>query len=107
MERLKSIIEIDKFIQESKLAFLYISSNNCNVCEALMPKIQEVLEKYPKIIKKKIVIDDIQEVSGHLSIFTIPAIIFYIEGKEIFRRARFISVGEVEALIDRYYKLID
>lgn len=107
MEKIESVLEIDKFIQENKLAFLYISSNNCNVCEALMPKVKEVLEKYPRIISKKVVIDEIQEVSGHLSIFTIPVIIFYIEGKEIFRRARFISIDEIQDLIERYYNLID
>jgi len=107
MEKLKSLTEIDKFIHDNKAAFVYVSSNNCSVCHALMPKIEEVLEKYPRINNKKIIIDEIQEASGHLSIFTIPVIIFYIEGKEIFRRGRFISVDEVEDLIDRYYKFID
>jgi thioredoxin-like negative regulator of GroEL len=107
MITLNSIEEINEFISSNKLAFLYISSNNCDVCTVLFPKIEEVLCKYPKITYKKVDVDKLPEVAGHLSIFTIPVLILYIEEKEAIRKARFISIDELDKEIERYYNLID
>lgn len=71
----------------------------------LFPKIQVLLGKYPHIAAKKIIADNLPEIAGRLSIFTIPALILYIEGKEYIRKARFISVEELDSEIERYYDL--
>ena len=106
LDTLSSIEEINSFISDSKLAFLYISSDDCSVCNVLFPKIEKVLCKYPKIACKNINIEKLPEVAGHLSIFTMPALILYIEGKEAIRKARFISLDELDREIERYYNLI-
>lgn len=64
-----------------------------------------MLERYPKIKFKKINIDECTEIAGQFSIFTIPAILFFINGKEVIRKARFISMDELEENISRYYTL--
>ncbi len=105
---MKTKDEINKlklFIEENCLALVYISSNKCGVCHALLPKIQLMLERYPKIKFKKINIDECTEIAGQFSIFTIPAILFFINGKEVIRKARFISMDELEENISRYYTL--
>lgn len=107
MELLNTLEDINSFINNNKLSMLYVSSNNCSVCHVLLPKIQDLLKNYPKINFKEIIIENIPEAAGELSVFTIPVIIFYIEGKEFFRRGRFISIDELEALIERYYKLLE
>lgn len=105
VEIANSIEEIDIFKDNNKLALLYVSSNNCSVCTVLFPKIQELLKKYPNIASKKVIVDNLPEIAGHLSIFTIPALIIYIEGKESIRKARFISIEELDREIERYYDL--
>lgn len=106
LDVINSIEEISEFIANNKLAFLYISSSSCDVCSILLPKIEEILYKYPKISSKEVSINKLPETAGYLSIFTIPALILYIEGKETIRKARFISVDELDKEIERYYKII-
>lgn len=107
MDKLNSIEEGRNFIKANKLALLYISTENCSVCHALLPKVEEMLLRYPSIVSKKIDGGEVAEVAGEFSVFTVPAIIFYIEGKEIIRKARFISMDELEWSIERYYKMIE
>ena len=45
------------------------------------------------------------DIVSQLSIFMFPAIILYIDGKEILREAKYISVVELEKVIDRYFEL--
>ncbi|WMJ82152.1 thioredoxin family protein [Clostridium sp. MB40-C1] len=102
-----SVIEsIKNLIQDNKLVLLYIYSRQCSVCHALLPKIKFLLKKYPEIKLKVISIDDCTEVAGEFSIFTVPTVMLYINGKEYIRRARFISIEELDKSIERYYKIM-
>ncbi|OFI05555.1 thioredoxin [Clostridium acetireducens DSM 10703] len=103
---LNSLKSIDNFINKNKFALIFFSSNNCSVCTVLLPKIEEMMKKYPEIKIKKVLIDEIKEASGKYSIFTVPTILFFIDGKEIIRNGRFISVLELEKKIKKYYKII-
>lgn len=107
MNKVTSIDEIKNFIKSNKLALLYVSSAECTVCHALLPKIKEILTRYPKIVSNRVDVGEIREIAGEFSIFTVPVVIFYVDGKEILRRGRFISIGELEENIDRYYRIIE
>ncbi|AJA48471.1 thioredoxin [Clostridium pasteurianum DSM 525 = ATCC 6013] len=106
MRVLDSSDNMDSFIKENKISMIYFSSNACNVCVGLLPKIGELMEKYRKIAYVKVDIDKLQSVVGKYSIFTLPAIILFIDGKEIIREARFISIVELEKKIQRFYDLV-
>lgn len=106
MMQLDSPQTIDRFIGENKIALLYMGANNCGVCVALLPKIEELLKKYSKIACAKIEVDKLPEVAGQYSVFTVPAIIIFIEGKEVIREARFISIPDLEQKIKRFYDLV-
>ena len=106
MIEFNKIEEVDNFVAENQLAFLYVSSPDCNVCKALLPKIKEMLVKYPEIATGYVDIKKISEAAGKYSVFSIPAMIFYIDGKETIRKARYVSVAELEGEISRYYSLL-
>lgn len=106
MRELNTLDEMDEFIKNNTIAMLYFTSKGCNVCGGLLPKIEKMLIKFPKIEISKIMVDNFTEAAGQYSIFTLPGILVYIEGKEIIREARFISVEILETTIDRYYELL-
>lgn len=106
MKTKDDINKLKLFIEENSLAVVYISSNKCGVCHAVLPKIELMLQRYPKIKLKKINIDEYTEIAGEFSIFTIPAVLFFINGKEVIRKARFISMDELEQSISRYYNML-
>ncbi|MCC5909787.1 MAG: thioredoxin family protein [Clostridiaceae bacterium] len=107
MEKLSTKEEIHHFIKENKLAMLYFSSDACSVCGELLPKIKKVLGSYTEIKCKKIEVDKNMELMGPFNAFTLPCILMYIEEKEMIREARFISIGQLEAKIKRYYTMLD
>lgn len=106
MKILDSLESIDKFIKENKVAMLYFSSQNCSVCVALLPKIKELLKKYSNIAYAKVEINEVELAVGKYLIFTVPTIIMFIEGKEVIRESRFISIIELQEKIRRFYNFI-
>lgn len=106
MIELNTLDEMDEFIKNNTIAMIYFASEGCSVCGVLLPKIEEMLIKFPKIKISKIQVDKFTEAAGQYSIFTLPAILVYIEGKVIIREARFISVEMLEGNIERYYDLL-
>ncbi len=101
---LKSISHIDGFIEENQLAFLYISRNNCSVCHALLPQVKELMNKFPDIQPAHIVADNVEEVAGRFSIFTVPVLLLFVEGKEYVREARIVHLDLLDDKIQRIYE---
>lgn len=106
MDNLFSLEDTKNFIKDNKLSLLYISTENCSVCHALLPKVERMLLKFPDIKSRRIDVGEIKEIAGEYSIFTVPAIILFLEGKELLRMARFISMDELEGSVRRYYEMI-
>lgn len=103
-KELNSVEEIDTFLEENKLAFLYISREDCTVCHALLPKVQALLEEYPKIIPGHINSDQVEEVAGKFSIFTVPVLLLFFEGREYVREARIIHMDLLKEKLDKIYE---
>lgn len=95
-----------KELKKGKFSFVYISREDCSVCHALLPKIKNVSEKYPEGEFIKIDLEVYPQVAGEFSVFSIPALLVYSEGKELYRGARFFNMGELEERLDRYYSSI-
>lgn len=105
MENIKSIEEIRMMINENQIVLLYFGDESCGVCRVLLPKVEAMLKDYPDIRIGHIKIDMLPQVASEYSIFTIPAILLYIEGTEVVREARHISIAELQRKIDRYLEL--
>lgn len=103
----KTIEEMDEFIAQNELAFLYVSHPDCGVCKALLPKVKELLDQeFPKVQSAYVNTHEIPEVAGRLSIFTVPVLILFFEGKEVLRKARFVSMDELDQEISKIYRLV-
>ena len=106
MKIANSINEMDKIVKEGGFTLLYLSRPGCGVCTALKPKINEMFRTtYPDISLNQMDMDEIQESAGHYSVFTIPAIIIWADGKEIMREARNISVFKIKKDLKRIYDI--
>ncbi|WP_291633875.1 thioredoxin family protein [Clostridium sp.] len=106
MNNLNSIYDIKDFIKDNKFVMLYFSSDGCNVCNDILPKIEELLRKYSKVVSGHIEVQDLPFVASVFGIFTIPTIIILLEGKEIVRQARYINFLELEEKIQRFSEFV-
>lgn len=79
---------IEKMNQEKFV--LYVMSEGCSVCHADLPKVEQLIEHYD-IPSGKILVNEIPEAAGQLSLFTAPVIILNAQGREFHRQARIID----------------
>jgi thioredoxin-like negative regulator of GroEL len=106
MEFIDSKEAIEELINNNEIVLLYFGSDSCNVCNVMKPKVDELLRYYPKIKSYQVDVEKSLEISAAYNIFTIPAILVFIEGKEIIREARNFSMQDIDNKINRFYTMI-
>ena len=101
-----NIEDIQNEINSNDAILLYFSGENCGVCTALKPKIQSSFQiHFPKIKQLFISASDYPAIAAHFSIFTIPSVLIYFDGKETKRESRHISVDQLIQSTKRPYEL--
>ena len=85
----------------------YFSHSNCSVCKVLKPKVQLLLsEKFPKMYFEYVDIEKQPAIAAENQVFTVPTLLIYFEGKEYYRFARNVSIGQLKDAIERPYQLL-
>ena len=107
MEEVHCLEAIKSKLEAEKLVLLYISRPNCSVCHALLPQVEKVLEEFQSVSPIHADAEEIPEVAGEFSIFTVPVLIMFVEGKEMFRKARFVPIDELQSQISRLIEMLD
>ncbi|CAN2255154.1 thioredoxin family protein [Bacillus inaquosorum] len=105
MTELHSLDYIENFIKQHQFSFLYISRPGCTVCHAVLPQLRILLEQFPNIKLGHINADDVEEVAGRFSVFTVPVLLLFIAGTEFLREARFVHFEQLEERLKRVYQL--
>jgi len=103
-QALTSMGEIEEFIEQNDLAFLYITMPNCSVCHGLQPQIENMLADYPKIQSRTVDASEVTEIAGKFNIFTVPVLLLFVHGKEYIREARIVHTEAFEQKITRIYE---
>lgn len=107
MNKIISIDEFNKIVSDNRLILAYFSNDNCNVCKVLKPKIIDLLnENFANILFFYCNIDENPEISAQNSVFSIPTIIVFFDGKEIYRFGRFLDINELKVKLGKVYNLI-
>lgn len=101
---------LDDFLEITRLntaVCFYLSTPECNVCKVLKPKVIEMIQlDFPEMNFCYVDLNEAKEISGQLSVFSVPTILVYFEGKEIIRASRNMHLEELREQINRYYRMI-
>jgi thioredoxin 1 len=107
LESPKNFDSFFEYTNTNKAICFYLSTPECNVCKVLKPKVIEMIESDFKEINFCYVdLNEAKEISGQLSVFSVPTILVYFEGKETIRVSRNVHLEELREQIERYYKII-
>ena len=106
MDSFESIELLEKEILENEMALLYFGNNTWVVCLDMKPKLEAILKRFPRIKGIYIDVNKSIKLAAEYEVFTIPALILYIEGKQTIREARHISIKGLESKIERYYNML-
>lgn len=93
--------------RQSSLLLLYIGSEDCGICNVILPRVEKLTEQYSHLNAVRIDADELPAVTGELGVFTIPCLLVFAEGKEIARQARYINLQELEQQLDRYHQILN
>lgn len=107
MNELNCLKDIYAKIESKKWIMLYLSKPDCGVCKSLLPKIEKLSNKYPKMDLYYADITNDEKISGQLSIFTIPGILVFIDGMEVIREARYISIQNLTESLNRIQNILE
>ncbi|HIP53926.1 MAG TPA: thioredoxin [Sulfurimonas autotrophica] len=105
---MQTIESIEKTIKENVAVMVYFSAPTCSVCHALKPKLFAAIEEnFENFIVISVDVSHNQEIAAHFSVFAIPTVLIFLDGKEFLRKSRHMSVDEVIRAIKRPYEIMN
>ena len=105
MHEITDIEELVK-MKATGAVFILFGGKQCNVCHALRPQLENMLAlHYPDITSVYIDCEVSPEICAQHSVFTLPAVQFYIEGKKVTEFARSFSVEQLIQSMHRSYTI--
>lgn len=107
MKSINSYKEIIKVIESGYPVLLYLSREECGLCKSLKPKVENLIKEYQYLKAYYVDLNIDPVVAGQLSIFTIPGILIYIDGKESYREARYISIEHLKNYLERLKSILN
>ena len=105
MEIITSYEKLQELIKNNDMLMIYFGSKACSVCSCMMPKVENMIKRYPNINAVMVEADKSLSLSARFNVFTVPVILLYIEGKETIREVRIISLDNLEQKIARYCQI--
>lgn len=106
-DKVNSVDDIEKLIESSTAILLYFSTDQCNVCREFKPKIIKLLAgQFPKMRFQYINLGLLKEAAGKFSVFAVPTILVYFDGKEFFREGRNLGIDQLREKIERPYSML-
>ena len=102
------ITDIEKLgkLKTSGAVFILFGGKHCNVCHALRPQLENMLEShYPDITSAYIDCEASPDICAQHSVFTLPVVQFYIEGKKVTEFARSFSIEQLRQSMYRSYTI--
>jgi thioredoxin 1 len=104
---MQTIENINQIIKENLAVMLYFSAPTCNVCHALKPKLLEAIDaNFKEFEIVSVDVSQEQEVAAHFSVFAIPTVLVFLDGREFLRKSRHMSIDEVVREIQRPYEIM-
>ncbi len=106
LEAVASFSELEERVREIPFLLLYATRPGCGVCGALRPKIERMVERIAPLKGVYADLEEIPLLAGQLSLFSVPVLVVFIEGREALREGRNVSVPELEERLERFAALM-
>jgi thioredoxin-like negative regulator of GroEL len=101
-----SLENLNEAVNDQPAALVYFSHHNCNVCKVLKPKVREMIaNNFPKIALYYINTIKQPESAGQYSVFTVPTILVFFEGREFIRESRYVNLDKFYDRIHKLYRI--
>lgn len=106
MEQITTTQQLDNAIENNPLVLIYFSGKKCSVCHSLQPKIEDLVNSQFSTVKMVVIpTDESPELVGRFRMFSVPAVLLFIEGREYIREIRNVSIPDLTQKIGKIVSL--
>lgn len=68
----------------------------------MAPQLKTMLASFPEIALVEVDSSLVPQLAEKFTIFTVPTVVFFIDGKEMLRQSRFIVMGDLAQKLQRF-----
>jgi thioredoxin 1 len=102
-----SITDLNNIMSTHPAVLVYFSAPACNVCKVLRPKLAKAVSiEYPSIKLCYVDSELYPQLSGQHTVFSIPTVILFFNGKEYFRKSRNFGIDELIDAMKKPYSAL-
>ncbi len=102
-----SLDEFNQLLAEQPAIMAYFSTDGCNVCKILKPKVERLVhDHFPEILLVYIETNKFPELAAQNRIFAVPTLLVFFESREYIRKSRNFGLDELGHEIERPYGLM-
>lgn len=99
--------QAEELLKEESAALIYFYGDACAPCVSLRPKVIELVEKtFPKMKLAFVNSANYPLLAAHFNVFSNPTLLIFFEGKEYNRLSKYVSISQLEEIIDRPYRMV-
>jgi len=99
--------QLDRQIRKYPALAVWFSGPDCGVCGTLKPKLETLFsDKFPSIALAEVKCTELPESAAKHTVFSVPTLIIFLEGRENLRESRNISLVEFSTRLQRSYDLL-
>lgn len=107
MITLTSFEDFQKFISENTFAAVMFTSPDCSVCDPVKTSLGQLKERsLMHLTLGEVDISKVPMAAGQYSIFTLPGLLVFANGKEAIREARFFHFDQLEKQLIRLQDML-
>jgi len=101
MQEIKSYQQLSEIIKQD-LVMIIAKTHTCSTCTTINDIIAQNVKYIGELPVYYIYVDDVAEFRGEYTIFSVPTVLIFNEGKEILRESKFINFAKIDRLIDMF-----
>jgi len=101
MKEIKDYKEVTDIINQ-ELVMIIAKTHTCSTCTTINEIIGQNVKYIEEIPVYYLYVDDLAEFRGEYTIFSVPTVLIFNEGKEILRESKFINFAKIDRLIDMF-----
>lgn len=103
----KTTKQAEELLKNETAALLYFYSDSCAPCVSLRQKVIELLENsFPKMKLAFVNSATYPLVAANFNVFSNPTLLIFFEGKEYSRLSKYVSISQLEEIIERPYEMV-
>ena len=105
MQNIETAEKINEIISSEGIVVVLLSGLECNVCLSIMPDLEEMGKRHPRVRMINADPSAVKELVGAFMVLVYPTLLVFVDGKETYRFERLFSLDDMEQKLSRMESL--